>query len=141
MTAKEYLMQLQTLDVKISQKVEEAAQLHSIVEGRAMEYSGDRVQTTPQNTQENVIVRYIGMEQKINDMIDHYVFKKDKIIDQIHAMTDSRYIQILYDHYVPDERHKVKSLEQIAVDMNYNYTWICELHGQALKSFAEVNRI
>lgn len=140
MTAKEYLMQLQTLDAKITQKSEEAAQLRSVVEGRGMQINADRVQTSPQNMQEEVIVKYLDMEHKIDNLIDRYLREKDKIIDQIHQLTDSRFVRILYDRYVPDERHRVKSLEQIAVNMNYNYTYICELHGQALQAFSEMIR-
>lgn len=141
MTAKEYLMQLQQLDIKICQKMAERNRLKASVLGHAINYDADHVQTSPQNAQENTIIKYMGLEERINDMIDLYINKTDKIIDEIHKLDDVRYIKILYDHYVPDERHRVKSLEQIAVDMNYNYTWVCELHGQALNVFAEKNRI
>lgn len=140
MTAKEYLLQLQTLDAKILHKVEEAAQLRSTVLGRGMQISDVRVQTSPKNSQEDTITKYLDLEEKIDSMIDRYVKEKDMIIDQIHELTDPRYVRILYDHYVPDEKHRVKSLERISVDMNYNYTYTCELHGQALLAFAEIIR-
>lgn len=141
MTTKDYLMQLQTLDAKIQQKVEEAASLRSAVLGRGMRIDDVRVQTSPKNSQEDTIAGYLDLEAKIDSMIDKYVAEKDRIIDQIHELTDPRYIRILYDHYVPDEHHRVKSLERISVDMNYNYTYTCELHGQALLALAEIIRI
>lgn len=141
MTTKDYLMQLQTLDAKIQQKVEEAASLRSAVLGRGMRIDDVRVQTSPKNSQEDTITGYLDLEAKIDDMIDHYVAEKNRIIDQIHELADPRYIRILYDHYVPDEHHHVKSLERISVDMNYNYTYTCDLHGQALLALAEIIRI
>ncbi|MDY2944129.1 MAG: hypothetical protein SOU32_00540 [Lachnospiraceae bacterium] len=140
MTAKDYLMQLQTLDTKITQKVQEVAQLRGAVLGRGMQISDMKVQTSPQNSQEDMIAKYLDMESKINSMIDKYVAEKDKIINQIHELADPKFIQILYDHYVPDENHRVKSLEQISVDMKYNYTYTCELHGQALLAFSKIIR-
>lgn len=140
MTAKEYLMQLSALDRRITQKVQEASQLRSSVLGRGMQTDDVRVQTSPKNSQENTIVNYIDLEEKIDRMIDQYILEKDKIIDEIHQLTDPRYIEILYDHYVPDEHHRVMSLEQISVNMNYNYTYTCELHGQALLAFSDIIR-
>lgn len=141
MRAKEYLMQLQTLDVQITQKIDELSQLHSMVQGKAVSYDGVHVQTSPQNLQEKVICRCIDMEADINEMIDHYICQKDKIINEIHELGDPRYIQILYMHYVPDERHQVKRLEDIAVIMkkpngdSYDYMYINRLHGGALREF------
>lgn len=134
MTAKEYLMQLQLLDLKITQKVQEAAQLRSMVTGRGIAIS-EKVQTSPKNSQEDIITKYLDLEEKIDSMIDKYAAEKDLIIDQIHELTDPRFIRILYDRYVPDERHRVKSLEQISVDMNYNYDHVRHLHGFALQEF------
>lgn len=134
MTAKEYLMQLQLLDLKITQKVQETAQLRSMVTGRGLAIS-EKVQTSPKNSQEGIITKYMDLEEKIDSMIDHYVMKKDFIIDQIHQLTDPRFVRILYDRYVPDEQHKVKSLERIAVEMNYNYDHVRHLHGFALQEF------
>lgn len=139
-TAKEYLCQLQILDTKINQKIEESAQLRSIVKGRGMSCDSERVQTSPANVQENTIIKYLDIEREIDRMIDDYVDRKDKIINQIHELSDVRYIRILFDRYVPDENGHTKSFEQISVDMNYNYTYVCDLHGQALIAFAEVIR-
>ena len=140
MSAKQYLLQLQILDMKINQKIEESAQLRSIVQGRGMSCDSERVQTSPANIQENMIVKYLDIEREIDKMIDDYVDQKDKIINQIHELSDVRYIRILFDRYVPDEKGHTKSFEQISVDMNYSYTYVCDLHGQALIAFAETIR-
>ena len=140
MSAKQYLLQLQILDMKINQKIEESAQLRSIVQGRGMSCDSERVQTSPANIQENMIVKYLDLEREIDKMIDAYVDQKDKIINQIHELSDVRYIKILFDRYVPDENGHTKSFEQISVEMNYSYTYVCDLHGQALIAFAEVIR-
>ena len=105
-----------------------------------MSCDSERVQTSPANIQENMIVKYLDLEREIDKMIDAYVDQKDKIINQIHELSDVRYIRILFDRYVPDEKGHTKSFEQISVDMNYSYTYVCDLHGQALIAFAETIR-
>lgn len=144
MTAKEYLNQLRILDTKINQKMEELSQLKSILMGRGMRYDSDRVQTSPANMQENIIIKCADIEDKIDRMIDSYISKKDKIINQIHQLNDDRYIQILYLHYVPNEKHQTKRLEDIAVEMkkkngnSYTYEHINRLHGEALQKFTKL---
>lgn len=141
MTAKEYLSQLRILDTRITQKIEELDQLKSLVQARGLRTDTDRVQTSPENVQESVIAKYLDLETKIDQMIDCYVTKKDKIINQIHELNDDRYIQVLYLHYVPDKNHRTKRLEEIAVTMKkangapYTYDHINHIHGEALKIF------
>lgn len=135
MTAKDYLRQLKALDVKINQKIKEVDDLKLLTGGRGIAYDRDHVQTTPENRQEELIIKWLDMEREIDRMIDDYIAQKDKIINQIHTLSDSRYIKILYDHYVPDARGQVKTLEKIAVEMPSNYTYVCELHGRALQEF------
>lgn len=136
MTAKEYLSQLKLLDLKINQKIEESSALRELVKGRGMAYDGDRVQTSPRNAQEDLIIRYTDLEQDIDGMIDQYLYLKDRIINEIHQLSDSRFVRILHDHYVPDQSNRVKSLEQIAVELDYTYKYVCELHGYALQEFS-----
>lgn len=138
MIAKQYLLQLQALNAKINQKIEESAQLRSIAKGRGISYDSERVQTSPTNAQENIIVKYLDLEREIDKMIDAYVDQKDKIINQIHKLSDARYIKILFDRYVPDENGHTKSFEQISVEMHYNYKYVCYLHGQALSEFSGI---
>ena len=143
MTAKEYLRQLQVLDVKIKQKLDEYMQLQAQVEARGMDVSSERVQTTPSNVTEKLIIQYIDLEDGICELMRQYAEAKDEIINVIHMISGkqaAQYIRILYDHYVPDEKGKVKSLEQIAYEMSYNYTYTCELHGRALVSLEDVMR-
>ncbi len=122
--AREYLQRLQQLDVAINQKIEELSDLRAISKKiSSLDYSKDRVQICPQRDAsftENV-VRMIDLEYEINWEIDVFVEEKQQ---------NSKHIEILYQRYV-----KFKRLEQIAVDMNYTYQYVRELHGQALQEF------
>ena len=43
------------------------------------------------------------------------------------------YKTILYSLYI-----RGKTLVTVASEMNYNYTWMCEMHGKALKKYSNI---
>lgn len=133
MKAKEYLQQLQRLDTVINQKINELSDLRLKSQSTgSIDYSKERVQTSPSGDAPFVklIGRIIDLEAEINAEIDAFVNEKHRIINQIQALKNSKYIEILYKHYV-----EFKRLEVIAVEMNFTYQYVVELHGYALKDF------
>lgn len=133
MKAKEYLQQLQRLDTVINQKIKEVDDLR--LKSRSVgsiDYSKERVQTSPSGDAPFVklIGRIIDLEQEINAEIDAFVDDKHKIINQIQGLKNRKYIEILYKRYV-----EFKRLEVVAVEMNFTYQYVVELHGYALKDF------
>lgn len=133
MKAKEYLQQLQRLDTVINQKIKEVDDLR--LKSRSVgsiDYSKERVQTSPSGDAPFVklIGRIIDLEAEINAEIDAFADEKYRIINQIQGLKNSKYIEILYKHYV-----EFKRLEVVAVEMNFTYQYVVELHGYALKDF------
>lgn len=131
MRAKDYLKQVEILDKCIEQKQIECDELRLLAGSTGGIQYGERVQTSPNgDSLEKKIVKYVQLEQEINEMIDRFVDLKHKIIDQIQGLPEIKYIDVLFKRYV-----QYKSLEQIAVEMNYTYPYIRELHGYALANF------
>ena len=133
MKAKEYLQQLQRLDTMINQKIKELGDLRLMSQSvGGIDYSKERVQSSPSRDAPFVkpVLRMIELEQEINAEIDHFVDEKHEIINQIQALQNPKHIDILYKHYV-----EFKRLEIVAVEMNFTYQYIVELHGTALKEF------
>lgn len=131
MKAKTYLEQLEILDTKINQKQMQLSDLKLKSTSTGGISYGERVQTSPSGDSLcNAVTRYVALEQEINDDIDHFVDKKNVIINQIHALSDVKYIKLLFMRYV-----QFKRLEVIAVEMNYSYQYTKELHGVALQEF------
>ncbi len=133
MEAKEYLKQLKLLNVKIDNKQKELDDLRLMAQSTGgIDYSSERVQTSlARDSLEKKVIRYVCLEQEINDEIDKYVDLKHKIINEIHTLTNPIYIEVLYMHYV-----EFKRLQEIAVEMNYSYQYVRELHGHALQEFS-----
>ena len=133
MKAKEYLQQLQRLNTVINQKVKELESLR--MQSKSLggtDYSKERVKTSHSGNSPfvNIIGKAIDLEGEINREIDKFIGEKHTIINQIQALHNSKYIRVLYKHYV-----EFKRLEVVAVEMNYTYQYIVELHGAALRCF------
>lgn len=134
MTAKEYLQQLQRLDIMINHKIQEKADLKaSLTYLSSPNLSQERVQggepiRDARFTKKSI--KLISLEQEIDETIDEFVDLKHKIIVQIHRLQNSNHSTLLYKRYVENKR-----LKDIATEMNYTYQYIRELHDCALKEF------
>ena len=135
MAPKEYLMQIQKLNVLIDQRIQELDELKHFDGVGAIDYSKDRVQTSPQGeaTFVKVVEKICLLEEQINKNIDKFVDLKNKVIGEIQGLSNPVHIQILYKKYV-----EFKRLEVIAVEMNYSYDYIKHQHGYALQAFGRM---
>ena len=150
MTAKEYLSQIRLLDLKIDQKIEERQELIHRASGiTAVSVDPNRVQTSGDTVGPmRYVDKAVDMEKDINRMIDEYTDARDRIINQIHQLSDARYVELLGLKYVgrreKDGRMHYMRLEEIACTMvksngePYSYDHIRSMHGEALKRFSEI---
>lgn len=150
MTAKEYLSQIRLLDLKIDQKIEERQELMHRASGiAAVSADPNRVQTSGDTVGPmRYVDKAVDMEQDINRMISEYTSARDRIINQIHQLSDARYVELLNLKYVgrreKNGRMHYMRLEEIACTMiksngePYSYDHIRSMHGEALKRFSEI---
>lgn len=137
MSTKEYLKQLQKMDVMIKQRQQEKDELRAMLGSiGGFDYSKDRVQTSPSGDAQYVkmIERITDIDKEIESLIVEYIGKKHEIINQIQKLNNNRHIEILYKRYI-----ELKRIEDIACEMNYTYSYAISLHGHALKEFEEKN--
>lgn len=134
MTAKEYLQEIRKFDRYIEQKQIEYDSLYRLRGGaRAIDYSKDKVQTSPDGQGfTRISDRLIDLQSEINEAVDRFCQITHDRIEQIQQLSKVEYSEILFKRYV-----EYKSLEQIAYEMNYTYKYICQLHGEALIEFGE----
>ena len=133
MTAKEYLQQLERLNLLIQQKMKEQHDLEEMSKCvRAIDYSKDRVSSSCSGDAPfvNPVLKIVQLEQEINAEIDKYVDMKHTIINQIQQLPNTQHVKILYERYVQEH-----TFEQIAVNMNSSIRSVYNLHGQALQVF------
>lgn len=134
MTAKEYLRQIQCIKYKIELIESEIQELRENLTAIGGAPDGERVQTSSNgDTLPNRIGRILEKEEKRKRLLYAYTEKREIIIDQILALQDKRYVEILYKRYIEGKR-----LEQIACECNYSYDHIRRIHGQALQAFTKI---
>lgn len=135
LTAKQYLDQLQVIDTKINQKMEELADLMTAATSTgAIDYSKDRVQTSPQNAQENRICKYVDLDAEINREIDEFVDIKHRVTKEIQELNVDYYIKILFKVYV-----QYKTVKDAANEIGLSYQYVRDLHKKALEAFEELH--
>lgn len=137
MTAKEYLSQLGLLDQKIKHKKQELREaggnrgIHARKDGSEVENIQTSFGSAQGNQTEAQALRVVSLEEDIENRIIQYMELKHRLIDEIHDINDSLFIDILYRRYVRNERN----FTQIACDMGYTYKYIINKHGEALMAF------
>lgn len=133
-TPKEYLSQLQKIDIIINQKIKEKERLRdSLFSISPLLLSEDKVmggKVINKASFVKVLERIMELEEEIDEEVDSYIDKKHQIINQIQMLSNTNYIEILYKRYV-----EYKGLKQVAIEMKYDYDYIRRLHGQALQAF------
>ena len=136
MTPKEYLSQVKRLNILINQRMQEKTELQQYLfsGAGAVRYDKDKVQNSPQGEAPftRTIENIDELERDIDGKIDEMLLKKNRIISEIHALSDPKHIDLLYKKYI-----QFKRLEDIAAEMKYSYQYTVNLHGWALKAFEE----
>lgn len=136
MTAKEYLQQVFYIDKRIRRLQHRREDIrHDLysIGSPSGKIDADKVQTsTSGDAMLRLIAKVDKIERDIVRELDLLTEEKQRRAEQIEALSDERYRMLLFDRYI-----LLYSWEQVAVEMNYRIKWIYELHGQALKAFAE----
>lgn len=132
MDARNYLRQIHRLEALISMRQRQIKDLRkSMAYMKSMDYSADRVQTSPDGSGfTSDVIRLVDMELEIERKIYQCEHLRETIIGQIERMPDQRYIDVLSGIYI----HR-KDLMDLADDLHYDYYWVCHLHGEALSAF------
>lgn len=131
MDTKQYLQQISRLDRMINNKLAEISQLRELAMSVSAVKNEERVQTTPNFDKIGTAYCKIEeMEEKLDNLIDEFVDKKNLIISQIDKIENETYYEILFARYI-----EKKTFEKIADEMTYSWRQVIRLHGRALQEF------
>ena len=132
MTPQEYLMQIFHLNKKINSKLSERDEIMSTLI-RATDTSRENIHTLDVGRPtEDTVIRLMDYNDEANQYTDKLVDLKVRIAEEIMHLDSDNHRMVLRERYI-----HCKKFEQIAVDMNYDYSWVIKLHRQALKKFGE----
>ena len=136
--AKEYLMRIQFLDIKIRQREEEYVRLVTEISSpKSQDFTADRVQSSVHpDPMADTVIRCEDMLGEIKGLIRVMQKQRHKIIAEIHTLDNPQYVEILSMRYV-----SLIPLPLIARTLRkpsgapYSYQRIASLHGEALRAF------
>ena len=133
--AKEYLLGLRRLDVRINQKISHLDYLRGMVESiSGIDYEQERVRASMGTSGDGPFVRrihdIIELEAEVNRDIEALAERHRVIVAQILGLGNQTYSTLLHKRYVEH-----KSIRQIAAEMHYTYQYTRELHRRALGKF------
>jgi RNA polymerase sigma factor (sigma-70 family) len=136
MRAKQYLMQLASIDHDIAAKRRQLERLREDTYSlRGIAYDGGRVQSSPTGSGiEDKAIALVAVQKDLELKIIDYHEARARIETQIASLPDKRYRDILTYRYVDQ-----LSLREIADVMGYSYDRVKHLHGYALLIFAKDN--
>lgn len=133
MDAKEYLMSLKHIEVRIRNMSEELQRYNDIATNISARMDGERVQTSLSGDKLSMAVaKIVDLEKEIYDEIEHLKIVRRDIIDKISTVENPMYRDVLYMRYV---NHL--TFEQIAVNLDKSWRHIIRVHGYALKNFSK----
>ena len=134
MSSKEFLNKIRYIDMMINCKLEQVAELRSMLLPSAIRYDKDKVQTSNNaDSISDTVSKIMELEEKINTDIDELVELKSVARENIERMENDVEKVILYKRYFNNE-----SFENIAVECGYSWRWIHKLHNDALKNFDKI---
>lgn len=125
---KNYLKQYKKLIQKINVLEKELHDINLSSLPGGIDYSKDKIQTTPTNDQMiNYVIKLEDLENSILSLRMEAINVCNNILETISTLEDETYQAILHRRYILFE-----SWEQISFEMNYSTQRLYELHGEAL---------
>lgn len=133
MNAKDYLQQVQKIDMIIKNKIIEKEQWMSMATSTTASSDGERVQSSgSQQKMADAVVRYVELEADIDRHINSLIDTKKDVIEVIEQLPAIEY-DILHRVYI-----QYKDLNDVAAEYGKTYSWITTVHGRALQHVQDV---
>ena len=131
MKTQDYLKQIERLDRMIQNKLSEINQLKHIATSITIAPKEVNVQvSTDKDRMGTAVAKLLDLEKETDRLVDEYIDKRKRIIEQIYSIEDTNMYHVLSERYIMR-----KDLSVIAVEMGYSFKQVCRIHGNALVEF------
>ena len=129
MIAKEFLQQVEKIDILLENKLIEKQQWRDIAIGITAHMDGDRVQSSgKQSKMENAIAKCMDMGEEIDRTVDQLIRAKQEVVKTIEQVQNPTWYKVLHMKYI---QHL--NLNEIADRCNGSYDWAKSAHSKAVK--------
>lgn len=131
MKTQDYLKQIERLDRMIQNKLSEINQLKHIATSITIAPKEVNVQvSSDKDRMGSAVAKLLDLEKETDRLVDDYIDKRKRIIEQIDSIEDTNMYHVLSERYIMR-----KDLSVIAVEMGYSFKQVCRIHGNALVEF------
>lgn len=125
------LFRIKQLNDTIQNKVDKITYLRSQVEGSAIRYKQDIIQSSgSQDLLENVVAQVIDLENEINALIEELVADKTIATEYIDRLEKEKHREVLYERYV-----LCLKIREISESLGRSERWVKQTHRDALELF------
>lgn len=138
MTAKEYLLQIRTLRRRCESLENQLQELRTQAEGvKAITYDKDRVQTSPENRMEILMLRIVDIESKYVKTLANCHAAIQIREKQIAGLDNQLFAEVLTLRYIDNRSFDdmARIIQQKYPGKVYRNDYIRHVHGWALKAF------
>lgn len=130
-STKDYLSKIERLDRMIQNKLSEINQLKHIATSITIAPKEVNVQvSSDKDRMGSAVAKLLDLEKETDRLVDEYIDKRNRIIEQIDSIEDTNMYHVLSERYIMR-----KDLSVIAVEMGYSFKQVCRIHGNALAEF------
>lgn len=134
MDAKNFLRQVEKIDLCIQNKLIERQQWRDIALGITVSIGSERVQSSGgQQKMADAVIKCVDMEEEINALVDALIDTKKEVIATIEKLNSPTEYDILHKRYI-----QFMPLQEIADRYGREYTTITTTHGRALKNVQNI---
>lgn len=133
MDGKKFLRKIRDIDTVINAYEDELDCLMARLTSTTSKPKDVNVMSTKEDHTPEDIEKMIELKNQIRDTINQYAEMKMKAKLILDKLSDYRHQTVLIKYYF---QHK--TLEQIAVEMDKSYQWICELRERGLEEFDKI---
>ena len=131
MKVKEYLQEIQVMDIAIQQKtkqLEEMKRMYTYLRGAQIGVGVKASGVSEGFTKASD--KLLDLELELTRKIEEFQLMKNERIERIQSLSKPEYMEVLFKRYV-----EYKSFERVAYEMNYTLSYVFKLHGNAVKAF------
>lgn len=130
---KQWLNRAHNIDKEINNLILERDRAFSKATSAVNGASGEKVQTSAQNSTESKYIAYAEYESEIDRRIDELYEVKKEILWAIKKVENGTYRLLLTLRYI-----RFMTWEQVAEEMNYSYRQTLRIHGKSLRKIKHV---
>ena len=133
MTLKEWLDRARTMESELKQLQMLKDKAYILACGGSSNISGEKVQTSKNNSAERKFAAYANYSKQVDDMTSELIQCRSKLLNTLNQLKNHTYKTLLIERYI-----NCQTWEEIARNMNYSESWIYKLHEQALTECASI---